>query len=43
VTVVVSDGGKTAQGAVRLSGKLGKGSWRGGDCAGVWQAEKRNT
>jgi hypothetical protein len=43
VTVVVSGGGKTAQGAGRLSGKLGKGSWRGGDCAGVWQAEKRNS
>ena len=42
VTVVVSGGGKTAQ-AGRLSGKLGKGSCRGGDCAGVWQAEKRNS
>jgi hypothetical protein len=31
VTVVVSGGGKTAQGAGCLSGKLGKGSWRGGD------------
>jgi len=42
VTVSVSGGGKTAQGSGRLHGNLGTGSWRGGDCAGVWQAEKRS-
>jgi len=43
VTVMVSGGGKTAQGSGRLHGNLGTGSWHGGDCAGVWQAEKRSS
>src|SRR5262245_36218645 len=42
VTVIVSGGGKTATGSGRLSGKVGTGSWRGGDCAGIWEAEKRS-
>src|SRR3954465_13188225 len=42
VTVTVVGGGKTATGSGRLSGHIGAGSWRGGDCAGVWEAEKRS-
>jgi hypothetical protein len=41
VTVTVSAGSKSAVGSGRLSGHVGAGSWRGGDCAGVWEAEKR--
>jgi hypothetical protein len=41
VTVTVSAMGQTATGSGRLSGHLGTGSWRGGDCAGTWQAERR--
>lgn len=43
VSVLVSGGGKVARGSGRLGGKSGKGSWRGGDCAGTWQAEKRSS
>jgi hypothetical protein len=43
VTVVVSAGSQSARGSGRLSGRIGTGSWRGGDCAGVWQAEKRSS
>src|SRR3979490_2238968 len=39
LTVVVSAGSQSVQGSGRLSGKSGAGSWRGGDCVGVWQAE----
>ena len=42
VTVTVSGGGKIATGSGRLSGRNGAGSWRGGDCVGVWEAEKRS-
>ena len=42
VTVTVVGGGKTATGSGRLSGHIGAGSWRGGDCAGTWEAEKRS-
>jgi hypothetical protein len=42
VTVTVSAGSKSAVGSGRLSGHVGAGSWRGGDCAGVWEAEKRS-
>jgi hypothetical protein len=41
VNVVVSHGGKSATGSGRLSGSAGTGSWRGGECAGTWEAERR--
>ena len=40
VTVMVSQGDKSATGTGRLSGKTGAGSWSGGPCAGTWQAER---
>jgi hypothetical protein len=42
--VNVHAGDKTATGTGRLSGKIGSGSWSGGNgaCAGVWQAERRS-
>jgi hypothetical protein len=42
VTVMVSQGDKSATGTGRLSGKTGGGSWSGGPCAGTWQAERRS-
>lgn len=42
VTVRVSGGNKTALGQGRLSGASGAGNWTGGECSGVWQAEKRS-
>jgi hypothetical protein len=42
VTVLVSQGDKSATGTGRLSGKTGGGSWSGGPCAGTWQAERRS-
>jgi hypothetical protein len=42
VTVMVSQGDKSATGTGRLSGKSGAGSWSGGPCAGTWQAERRS-
>jgi hypothetical protein len=42
VTVMVSQGDKSATGTGRLSGKTGAGSWSGGPCAGTWQAERRS-
>ncbi len=42
VTVLVSQGDKSATGTGRLSGKTGTGSWSGGPCAGTWQAERRS-
>jgi hypothetical protein len=42
VTVRVGHGDKNATGSGRLSGNAGAGSWRGGDCAGTWEAERRN-
>jgi hypothetical protein len=41
VTVTVSAGNKSASGTGRLAGTAGTGSWRGGDCAGRWEAERR--
>jgi hypothetical protein len=41
ITVTVSHGSKTATGSGRLAGTGGGGSWKGGDCAGVWEAERR--
>ena len=42
VNVQVSHGERRAIGAGRLSGDGGAGSWKGGDCAGTWEAERRN-
>jgi hypothetical protein len=42
VTVLVSAGDKSATGTGKLSGKLGGGKWSGGECAGTWQAERRD-
>jgi hypothetical protein len=41
VTVTVNAGSKSAIGSGRLSGTIGVGTWKGGDCAGTWEAEKR--
>jgi hypothetical protein len=41
VTVIVSAGSKSATGSGRLSGAVGIGSWKGGDCSGTWEAERR--
>jgi len=42
VTVMVSAGDKSATGTGKLSAKLGGGKWSGGECAGTWQAERRD-
>ena len=42
VTVMVSAGDKSATGTGKLNGKLGGGKWSGGECAGTWQAERRD-
>jgi hypothetical protein len=42
VKVLVSAGDKSATGIGRLSGKIGGGQWSGGECAGHWQAERRD-
>ena len=42
VTVLVSAGDKSATGIGKLSGKVGGGKWSGGECAGVWEAERRD-
>jgi hypothetical protein len=44
VVVNVSAGDKTATGTGRLAGKVGGGSWSGGNgiCSGTWQAERRS-
>jgi len=41
VTVTVSAGNKSATGSGRLSGTAGVGSWKGGECSGTWEAERR--
>jgi hypothetical protein len=41
VTVTVSAGNQSATGSGRLSGTTGAGSWKGGECSGIWQAERR--
>ena len=43
VTVTVSHGDKSATGSGRLSRDAGAGSWKGGDCAGTWEAERRTS
>jgi hypothetical protein len=42
LTVTVSDGDRSVVGSGRLSGAGGAGSWRGGDCSGTWEAERRS-
>ena len=42
-TVTVSHGSKSATGSGRLGGTAGGGSWKGGYCAGVWEAERRSS
>ena len=41
VTVTVNAGSKSAIGSGRLSGSTGGGSWKGGECSGTWEAERR--
>jgi hypothetical protein len=43
ITVIVSHGSKSATGSGRLAGAMGGGSWKGGDCAGIWEAERRSS
>jgi hypothetical protein len=43
ITVTVSHGSKSAIGSGRLGGAVGGGSWKGGDCSGVWEAERRSS
>jgi hypothetical protein len=42
VTVLVSAGDKSATGVGKLNGKVGGGKWSGGECAGIWEAERRD-
>jgi hypothetical protein len=42
ITVLVSAGDKSASGTGRLSGKVGGGKWSGSECAGSWEAERRD-
>jgi hypothetical protein len=42
ITVLVSAGDQSASGTGRLSGKAGGGKWSGGECAGHWEAERRD-
>lgn len=41
VVVNVSAGDKSAVGKGRLAGASGAGSWNGGACSGIWEAERR--
>jgi hypothetical protein len=41
VTVTVSAGSKSATGSGRLAATTGTGSWKGGECSGTWEAERR--
>jgi hypothetical protein len=41
INVSVSHGNQRATGSGRLNGNNGTGSWRGGDCSGRWEAERR--
>jgi hypothetical protein len=43
ITVTVSAGGKSANGAGRLAGDMGGGNWTGGACSGTWTAERRGS
>jgi len=42
VSVRVTFGLKSASGTGRLAGMTGHGSWTGGDCKGVWTAQRRS-
>jgi hypothetical protein len=42
VKVLVSAGDKSASGTGKLSAKTGGGRWSGGECAGTWEAERRD-
>src|SRR6202166_4006271 len=42
VTVLVSAGDQSASGTGQLAGKVGGGKWSGGECAGTWEAERRD-
>ena len=41
IAVKVTAGDQSANGAGRLAGLTGTGSWRAGECSGRWTAEKR--
>ena len=41
VVVNVSAGDKSAVGKGHLAGASGAGSWSGGSCSGIWEAERR--
>jgi hypothetical protein len=45
ISVSVASGDQEARGVGRLSGSVGRGTWRGagsrGVCAGIWEAERR--
>ena len=43
VRATVAQGGQTANGSGRLSGNVGRGTWRttSGECSGQWTAERR--
>jgi len=41
ITVMVSNGDKSAIGAGRLAGDTGVGYWHAGSCSGTWSAERR--
>jgi hypothetical protein len=41
INVRVSRGQKSAIGSGRLTPAAGRGSWRGGACAGTWTAQRR--
>jgi hypothetical protein len=43
LTVTVSHGNQRATGSGRLNGTQGAGSWRGGECSGRWEAERRGS
>jgi hypothetical protein len=42
VTVMVTQGQKSAAGSGRLSGRVGSGTWIGDSCSGTWSAERRH-
>jgi len=43
VRVKVSSGSTSANGSGRLTGNLGRGSWRGASCSGSWTAQRRSS
>jgi hypothetical protein len=42
VRVALSHGDTRAAAAGRLSGSVGRGSWSGASCAGLWTAQRRS-